>query len=261
MLDKALICFQDILNRDPEDMDSRFYLASVYAMKGNIDVYSLFPILKMRLFNAPVIQWSKLKDSRNPYIKHLKNKKLFLDLDEIYEDKVNQEKTNRRDVRKRFVLLTLNLCWSIYEFIPFLGLVPMSTEAQREHIEEAISILQTIKFKDKKRQEDMHMYVAFLSMIQVINIFKDTFKDYKIRYPEHLLCVIDLPGLSYSMEDIKRLVEIMNYHLRRTKFKKSSFIKIEKVIKKMYEFNEKKYVFYIKMVLEKLTDIVCNSDI
>tara|TARA_Y100000780_G_scaffold232594_1_gene268425 strand:+ start:95957 stop:97216 length:1260 start_codon:yes stop_codon:yes gene_type:complete len=55
-------------------IEDRYLMASAFAIKGGMDVYSLFPLMEVELFHKRAIDWSELEEQRNPYGKFLINK-------------------------------------------------------------------------------------------------------------------------------------------------------------------------------------------
>lgn len=49
------------------------YLASAYALKGGVDVFSLYSILEIQLFHKKALDWSDLSKEKNPYLKFMKS--------------------------------------------------------------------------------------------------------------------------------------------------------------------------------------------
>lgn len=49
------------LETDPSNMEIKYLKAQAYSLKGNVDVYSLFPILKVKLFEFAVTEWNSLE--------------------------------------------------------------------------------------------------------------------------------------------------------------------------------------------------------
>lgn len=65
-LDSALELIEQQWVDGPNEAELVYLKAQVYAMKGGVDVYSLFPILKMKLFEFAVTEWGALeKFSKN----------------------------------------------------------------------------------------------------------------------------------------------------------------------------------------------------
>ncbi len=52
--------------------DKRYYLASAYSQAGNVDVYSLYPVMEIQLFHKNALEWSDLSKEKNPYLKFMK---------------------------------------------------------------------------------------------------------------------------------------------------------------------------------------------
>lgn len=52
-------------------IDENYLLASAYAMKGGMSVYSLYPLLEMELFHKRALDWGDLDSQKNPYEKFL----------------------------------------------------------------------------------------------------------------------------------------------------------------------------------------------
>jgi len=54
------------------DTQQKFYLASAYAGRGMLDVFVLFPLLEMYLFNRPAMEWDDLSEVKDPYRRFLR---------------------------------------------------------------------------------------------------------------------------------------------------------------------------------------------
>lgn len=59
------------LKNKNKDDDEIFYLASAYASKGGIDIYSMYPMLELRLFHESAINWGDINTNDNKYFKIL----------------------------------------------------------------------------------------------------------------------------------------------------------------------------------------------
>lgn len=55
------------IDADTTDLQQRFYLASAYAGRSNLDVLALYPLLEMYLFNRPATGWDELSEIKDPY--------------------------------------------------------------------------------------------------------------------------------------------------------------------------------------------------
>lgn len=56
------------------DPDEIFYLASAHATKGGIDIYSMYPLLELRLFHEKAINWGDINKTDNKYLKILEKR-------------------------------------------------------------------------------------------------------------------------------------------------------------------------------------------
>ena len=65
----AVIASIDPNTTDPQQ---KFYLASAYAGRGMLDVFVLFPLLEMYLFNRPAMEWDDLSEVKDPYRRFLR---------------------------------------------------------------------------------------------------------------------------------------------------------------------------------------------
>ena len=60
--DRALALIENQLTTDPNNAELQYWKAQAYAIKGGIDVYSLFPIIKMKLFDVAMTEWSSMSE-------------------------------------------------------------------------------------------------------------------------------------------------------------------------------------------------------
>jgi hypothetical protein len=51
----------------------KYYLASAIAQKAGVDVFSLYGVLELQLFQKKALDWSELSKDKNPYAKFMKN--------------------------------------------------------------------------------------------------------------------------------------------------------------------------------------------
>lgn len=47
---------------NPEDKEYTYYLAQAYSQKANIDIYTLFPLVKMQVFDLAISEWQQAKE-------------------------------------------------------------------------------------------------------------------------------------------------------------------------------------------------------
>ena len=48
----------DALGKHPDDLELQYYKAQAYSIKANITAYTLFPVMKMKLFDVAMNEWS-----------------------------------------------------------------------------------------------------------------------------------------------------------------------------------------------------------
>lgn len=77
------------------------YLASAYAQRGGVDVFSLYSILEIQLFHKKSLDWSDLSKDKNPYLKFMKTQD---DVDFEARKKKRAEKWDKNlpKLKKRF---------------------------------------------------------------------------------------------------------------------------------------------------------------
>lgn len=78
----------NFLENKDKDLDDAFYLASAYASKGGLDIYSMYPILEVKLFHEKAINWSSKSETDNKYVKIIKKR----------ESQTNQSKEDKEAV-------------------------------------------------------------------------------------------------------------------------------------------------------------------
>jgi hypothetical protein len=60
-LARAEVLIDQAFTETPDDIELTYFRAQLFSLKANIDVYSLFPILKMKLFEVAIHEWSQYK--------------------------------------------------------------------------------------------------------------------------------------------------------------------------------------------------------
>ncbi|MCO4753109.1 MAG: hypothetical protein KC478_01435 [Bacteriovoracaceae bacterium] len=64
-----------ILERKEENeelsVEDQYIMASAFAIKGGMDIYSLFPLMEVELFHKRAIDWNELEEQKDPYSKFL----------------------------------------------------------------------------------------------------------------------------------------------------------------------------------------------
>lgn len=68
-LKKANELISEGLGQDPDSRLYLYYSAQLSALKGNVDIYALFPIVKMELFEFAITEWGQIEE----YSKKMKN--------------------------------------------------------------------------------------------------------------------------------------------------------------------------------------------
>lgn len=64
-IDKADALIEDGLAANPEQQKLLYYKAQVSSLRADIDIYSLFPIVKMELFEFALTEWSSINEYSN----------------------------------------------------------------------------------------------------------------------------------------------------------------------------------------------------
>lgn len=180
--DAAINAYNNILDMEPTNEVAKFELASAYASKSGINIYTLYPLLKMRLFNRPVISWGGDNYSSNPFRKYLEEIERFSDHSDRRahnnrsEHSADDENELKSNYEKQLLLNALNTVWAIYEFIPYLAMLPLINEENRVYADRAIDILHNSHFS-QRRNTEAKLYMSLLSAIQLGNLIKDQLSD------------------------------------------------------------------------------------
>jgi hypothetical protein len=56
----ALSLIRSSLKNNPDDLELQYLKAQAYSLKANIDIYALFPVVKMKLFDVAIDEWSDM---------------------------------------------------------------------------------------------------------------------------------------------------------------------------------------------------------
>lgn len=183
-------------------------LASAYAMKAGVDIYSLFPIIKMELFRKPIINWngSEGADSLfNPYRRYLEHFILLQD-------------SNLSDLRMRQLQAGYDLIWKFFKFSQYLFLVPHIPRDTRAYLKVAE---QRILPLARAGHSTAKVYLALLSTVHILNYVKDAVPRIDEAYQDYL-CEIQFNLVFHDIESLLNLSKLLQIAISGTKLSSQS---------------------------------------
>lgn len=196
--EKALVLIDSMLQANPDNKQIVYLQACAYAMKGGINIYSLYPILDTALFRKPSIEWNHMSDDQNPYVKLIdqySNPETQPTQNNQAETQPEPNTTNPDSetpmISKEIKKEIMNSLWNTYQIIPYLDFIPYLTLENRVYIDRALEILYGNEFPgDYARQANL--YLSLLSAIQFFNVVKSSLpKDAIIKSPIQFMCLLD----------------------------------------------------------------------
>lgn len=92
--DEALREVEQLLEKDPTNEELLYLKASALSILAGVDIYNLFPLLKAKMFDVAISQWSENRE----FEKRMKNRRDFGSNDDAREDK---EKTGLKYIEPK----------------------------------------------------------------------------------------------------------------------------------------------------------------
>lgn len=209
------------LTEDSEDVDMKYYRASALAIKAHVDVYTLFPVLEMKVFGEPLISFSNSNKQENPYSKFFASMPTSstipsstvaastpnnestsneTDTDNSIENgktNVDSEQSKRDKMNKTF----LDVLWEIYDKTAMLGKIPPLADEDHKIIFEALEILKSIP-------PDREMKAKFLELtlatVGVLNFFNAAIPPQEITSAVDIICKIKIDVVKLRAPELYR---------------------------------------------------------
>jgi hypothetical protein len=199
----------------PFDANLAMYEASVYAIEAGIDIYSIFPLLKLKFFKEPIANWDSLDKYDNPYgdIFEEKNPKKKSPEDNSKDKKDenipadllgDSEKVRKEEDQKIRSYLMTGL-WGLYESIPILTLIPSVDLTKEKYALKAIDVLlnKELIFIDEKQKEERYQFLTLIEILMFITYLKDTIDLTNINSPNDLICNTDALKVVNNYKNIR----------------------------------------------------------
>lgn len=197
----------------PNDPELAIYEASVYTIEAGIDIYSIFPLLKLKFFREPIANWDSLDKYNNPYGDLFEGEgkpvKVADGADEnkpLDSDLLSKDETLEAARTIKFQSYMMNGIWGLYESIPILILVPSVELSKEKFATKAKEILlnPNIDFNKSQLSEKRFQFLTLIDIIMFITYLKDTTDFSKIQSPNDLVCNTDPIKLANNYKPLRK---------------------------------------------------------
>ncbi|MBF0300904.1 MAG: hypothetical protein HQK51_19505 [Oligoflexia bacterium] len=234
-IDEALAKYQEIFDEnlsmlEAENSDVRLEYASVYADKAKINLYTFFPIIKMKIFNRPIVDWQSTDYSKNPLRKFI----------------TSGDTLGSNVATQNIILKLTDIIWTAYELTPYMASIPFIEPAKRVYIDKAIFILR----EGKNQNKEMGPYKSFLSAIQFINVLMDILIELKIDLPknesdrldmDYLMCNFDIQQYTTHLVSLLKYSYYFLEGIWGTKFDNGNLKRINLLLNGFFEIDQSNF--------------------
>lgn len=243
-IDGSLVLIEKAMLDNPNDHELKYYLAQAYSLKGNVDIYSLFPIVKMKLFEVAINEWGTVNAHTDSSRRDIEGTVLgdegnfssqaVVELEEQLKEieEINPEKIELNVERKN----QFRHEWTDYAYCSF-----------------------TIVFSSKDLPIKKNLEREFYSSNTVINETCDEFWNSDVDYDERQ---IKFELKSFAYQQIRKRIKKIKENKTSQKYIKAAFALFESVpvIKKAPELDLSK-ISYIDDSIKILNELRLSDNL
>jgi tetratricopeptide (TPR) repeat protein len=222
--DEAIELIDEQMVNDPNDPELRLSLASAYMGKANIDIYSLYPILELKILNKPAVNWDS-PSVENPYKPYI----LAADIAfEASEDHNNQQKELFSDL--------LTYLWSTYEVLPLIYLAPAINDEQKDYAKKALDILDSSQFNFNEFEREANLNSALIAGSLTMNSLRHLFplKENLTGY-DSMFCSFSISSLDKNFEEIDKNYETFLERSERAGFNSDDLTSLSNLLGNIHQ--------------------------
>jgi len=205
MFDDAIVLLQQSLEKNPNNQEIKFYLASAYAGKGNISIFSLYPALAPHLFNKKFVDWESNTEFRNPY-EHF--------IDDYWNSSIIPPGIYSLTEIKLIIKQLNKYSWAFYEFTSLMALSPTLTEEQIRYAREALKVIVSNEFFGS-RSKDANVFSIIISSVLFFQLSKTFFYRKIQKHPGDVLCQLIPSELFQFIEESLVYLNLIEQALTR----------------------------------------------
>lgn len=178
--EEALIAYEKLHEESPDNENIRFELATSYAARAGIDIYSLYPLLEKAVFSTTLLKTgdSSSKSSKKSNQNALEKREV-----KAIEESKNHDQSvvglDQDTISKEVYILNLSkmilkTMYAIGESFTNLALIPQLDEHEKKYLWLSIDTL-NYKFKKQKIKSQARDYSFILHLVLIANEIKDIF--------------------------------------------------------------------------------------
>lgn len=212
-VDAALNYYEKIIQDINSPDSAKIEYASALAFKAGINVYSLFPILQMKLFNKPLSENGK-KSSENSNDSYSSIEKILTQNLKDKNKKIAMSDEDQQQLKKQIksllfaYSLSKNL-WKFYQYYTTFTLIPYVKKENRSMVHNAIDYLSHVKFHSSRSAHIAKSYSFYLAAIIAASYLKDIFSQMQMDHLEDYVCLTDIDELDFNVTQLKKNIDFM----------------------------------------------------